>query len=310
VKRKSILYIFYCIAIIVIIALFLIFHFKPQNVFGGADNNQNDKQYAKSLVLNCARELTMGRYCEINLKNDYLSVTPASKLKDVSYKITNKHGDIVTGLTFANNVITATKVGYYQIIFSVASSDKSILQTKLSVNVIDDAEDDRLTCNNNLLMFGQTAAFTDIFSLRNENAQYDVDINDKNIINYADGQFTAISSGYTDLKVYIKSKYIDYIYSYCLFVRDEPEYRIETECDDNVITNLKRYSIYYHVLDLNSLEVEQSVNVKISDAIIAKLISNNSPVIQIEFLVKGSVDVIITSTLDESVVKTITITYE
>ncbi len=293
------------IAIILVVGLTLK---KPNKDNSSTENNNT--QYAKSINLNCPKEITFGLNSKIKLKDNFLSVNPSSMKSKLTIEVTNRSGELTNGLVFENFIVTANKIGYYNLKFSVPSSESRYLYVNLAVNVVDDEEDIKVKQLEKTLLEETSVNINEIFEFTYANLTHNVVIADTAILRLENDNLYAIGIGSSSVAITISTDYVEYTYTFNILVRPKPAYEIKVENSDIVNINIPIYTIYYRVEDSNFNIVNQDIEAESSDENIAVINYVTNPTIQIQFKTKGIVRIILKLKSDNSITKTITIIYE
>ena len=343
-----ILFYIYCVVIILVLVLFLIFY--PQNEESSKINStpntdssstigpstpddenndpppsepteptdpsepDEDVEYASTLTLNCPREVTISKNCELYLLDGFISVQPADATENLSYTLTARSGSDVDNIIFSNNKIVGKGSGYYYLKYSVPKSEDETLSETIIIHIVD-TTDDRITQLNTDLELDTTYTLDELFEISTSNARLEIESKDKTLLTYENDTFTPKAAGTAEVAINLTYDYIRYSYIYELTIKEReqpPEYAIEITDEQNGIVNLyydpdRSYKIQYEVTNREEEYVYQGITVEVDDNTLVEITSVSAPFITIVCKGTGEVTLTIRYSLDESIVKTITI---
>ena len=135
------------------------------------------------------------------------------------------------------------------------------------------------------------------------------------MLTYENTTFTPKTAGTVELAINLTYDYIRYSYIYGLTIKERekpPKYAIEIADEQNGIVNLyydpdRSYKIQYEVTNREEEYVYQGITVEVDDNTLVEITSVSAPFITIVCKETGEVTLTIKYSLDESIVKTITI---
>ena len=343
--NKKWVFSFYCVSIVVVLMLFLIFY--PQNeesininsmpstdssstIDPSTPNDENtdpppseptdpsepdeDVEYASTLTLNCPREITISKNCELYLLDGFISVQPADATENLSYTLTARSGSDIDNIIFSNNKIVGKGSGYYYLKYSVPKSEDETLSETIIIHIVD-TTDDRITQLNTDLELDTTYTLDELFEISTSNARLEIESKDETMLTYENTTFTPKTAGTVELAINLTYDYIRYSYIYGLTIKERekpPKYAIEIADEQNGIVNLsydpdRSYKIQYEVTNREEEYVYQGITVEVDDNTLVEITSVSAPFITIVCKGTGEVTLTIRYSLDESIVKTITI---
>ena len=343
--NKKWVFSFYCVSIVVVLMLFLIFY--PQNeessninsmpstdssstIDPSTPNDENtdpppseptdpsepdeDVEYASTLTLNCPREITISKNCELYLLDGFISVQPADATDNLSYTLTARSGSDIDNIIFSNNKIVGKGSGYYYLKYSVPKSEDETLSETIIIHIVD-STDDKITQLNTELELDTTYTLDKLFEISTSNARLETESKDKTLLTYENDTFTPKAAGRAEVAINLTYDYIRYSYIYELTIKERekpPEYAIEIADEQNGIVNLsydpdRSYKLQYEVTNREEEYVYQGITVEVDDNTLVEITSVSAPFITIVCKETGEVTLTIKYSLDESIVKTITI---
>ena len=273
-----------------------------------------DVIYASTLTLNCPREVTISKNCELYLLDGFISVQPADATENLSYTLTARSGSDIDNIIFSNNKIVGKGSGYYYLKYSVPKSEDETLSETIIIHIVD-TTDDRITQLNTDLELDTTYTLDELFEISTSNARLETESKDKTLLTYENDTFTPKAAGTAEVAINLTYDYIRYSYIYELTIKEKPkppEYVIEIADEQNGIVNLsydpdRSCKIQYEVTNREEEYVYQGITVEVDDNTLVEITSVSAPFITIVCKGTGKVTLTIRYSLDESIVKTITI---
>ena len=281
-----------------------------------SDDKESDTTYATNLTLNCARSIEMEINSSVELLSGYLIVEPVEKFSEVLITISVDSGT-GNGLTFSNNIITATDLGAYKINFEIQKSATQTITDTLIVNVVDKIEN-KITQQMSSVEIESITYLNDIISIDSSITEYTVITDSK--LTYNENYITANETGESTITIKYDANYIRRSISFKLKIMDKPLYSIvitdystDTIIENNSVTfncNIgKSVFIAYEVLNRDVEYVSQNITVEIENESIASF-TLNEPLIKLKCLQKGSVNLKIICNADPTVYVVINLTFE
>ncbi len=251
-KRFGFLFAIYCIIIISLLALALVF----------LPRGSKTQNYADSLMLSIPRGITININEQVKLKDDFIIVSP-SYLKDkISYQITSRSDKNHGGLTFNDNTLKATIVGSYDIKFSVPGKKADINEYML---VTVTRENEKADLLKPVGKQNESFDISEVLSF-NSTLEHKIWLDDSGVATFNDATFYFNEVGKFVIYVEFYDSYAVYKYLFeVIVVKDiqpEPEsYIIKI----NDIYKINEYVlISYSVLPENgSADVDQTITVDI-----------------------------------------------
>ena len=194
-KKRAFLYTIFCSLVITCLALFLAYKISRKS------------NYAKSLVLNCPGEITIGVNTQIKFLDDFIKILPNNFDGQISVSSSagKKDNENSYSFDFNDKTFIAQKEGYYYIEFSAPKSIRSVASATLKIHVV--AENDDITIKKTQLSVGEQISFDNLFSLKNSSVKYNFDVENKNIINFSNNTFYVTSQGETKINFTITKSY-------------------------------------------------------------------------------------------------------
>lgn len=222
-KKKTFLYAIYACAVIVCLSLFLVLRF---NVFA---KETDGIIYAENIVLNCPREFEIEVGTTVTLNNDFIKITPANFSSKMEYEVSNE------SLTFNYDARTlkAGKTGAYYITFSVQTSKNAYKKEKLKITATANCRQNDIKLKTNSIKLGTNANLADIFEIVNSSIEFNIIVEDSNILEFNNNCFFAKNVGQTNVVVSIFDGYISYSYSYTFSVEANEEVGKPENPDNN-----------------------------------------------------------------------------
>lgn len=318
-KKISLLYCLYAVIIITIISLFLVFGAKKQeSVIEGGNSNitqtkdedqsksveQDNITYANLFLLNCPRTLTMSVNEKVKLDDNFISVEPSECIKNLTIEINPKSENNEDGLTISNFILSASKVGTYNLKFSVPKSKNQNLTEYILVSVEQDFSNRIELLTDNIEQY-QAVSLTDLFDC---NSAYNMKIVENNTIKVSNGELIGLEIGKATIDLELTNGYFIHVLSVEINVTKKPKYEIVIINEQQVFyTTKKTITLQYEIKD----ETEQNVN----QQVIVEIEGNAScvvtaPLIKFSFTNYGEANIKIYCKQDNSVFKTIKIVYQ
>lgn len=299
-KKNFIPFFVYSSIIIVFLASFLVLH-NANNVSNESNkgNNQvnNTEIYASSLILNCARSITIDVNSTVKLLDGYISIEPSSLLSKIETKITNSKGMSTDNLTFENNIIHASVVGKYNITFSVLKNKTTYLYDRIVVNVVDANTDNPIKQIKNELICGEEYDLLSIFEISPIITSYNVYTHEG--VTHKNNKIIATKVSKSVITFKYNTNFVEHIYSFSLNIIEQPKYVINcydklgnlyNNANATVVVNINStLHLNYKITDLNGSEYIYQNIIFVPTSYID--IEITSPIIKLKFLKVGEVSV-------------------
>lgn len=198
-KKSNIIFAIYTIVIITGISLFLVFY--PEF------SQKHD--YAKSISLNCPREITFEVKDRIVLPENFISINPSEMIDELRVEVYTKSSKTNPDDLNINELnISSLSTGFYYIKFIVPGKNFDIYDT-LVVHVVENNSLNYIFQNQTSLQSDKEYSFADIFDINIEN-DYSISY-DKSKINIKDDKISTYSPSNLSMEFVFDFEFYKYI---------------------------------------------------------------------------------------------------
>lgn len=263
---------------------------------------------ATSLTLNCPREITVSKNCELYFLDGFISVQPADAANHLSHTLTARSGSDIDNIIFSDNKIVGKGSGYYYLKYSVPMSEDETLSETIIIHIVD-TTDDRIEQLNTELELDTAYTLDELFNISKSNAKVEIVSRNETMLTFENDTFITKSAGTVEVAINMTYDYVRYSYIYTLKIKERelpPEYAIEIMDAQDGIINLtynpdRSYKIQYEVTNREEEYVYQGIVVEIADSSLLEIKSVTAPFITIKCKEQGTTTLTIRYGLDESI---------
>ncbi len=265
------------------------------------------KEYAKSLSLNCKKEISLATNETIFLTDNFVTVFPAQFLSDLEIKIL-KNSELTNDLMFENNKIFSSVEGDYQICFSIKTGENTFKTKQINVHVTENCTHAKLIQPQ--LELAQNFALNSVVQ-NFSNGKMEVFI-DETFIKIENEILTPLKLGETKLKVRITDEncVCEFVFDISVQLTSKFEIVFPDLSNNTFSTTKSTVGINYQINYGNQEYVNQDIIAEIDDGYVAQIISADAPIVFVKRKSKGRVNLKLTFAAYPEISTTITIIFE
>lgn len=270
---------------------------------GSFDNDKSVEIYAKSLVLNCPREITVQVGSKIKLTENCVKVEPETLKQNVSIYPTSKNKSNIENLSIVEDTITAKAEGYYNLNFEVQKSKTDTIKDTIIIHAV--PETSKIKQLKNSIYIDKNYNLSEIFETNNSTSKIEYITDNK--IRLENEIITGKFAGESQLKLTLLEYNIIYNFEFKIEVKQAPKYEIVINNDKLKFEENKNYYLPYQIVGETC---SQTIKVESENVSIITVVCVNSPLITLKAKSKGEVNLKITYLNDQTITKTITLIVE
>ena len=258
-NKRAKVWIYAIISVLAILGLIVALVLIPKDDEPDFDNESNDSPtevYATNFQINLPTTIEIPVGQSVKILDGFVSVSPASVLNKLTYELSSN-----SGITFSNNVITANEVGYYSLKFKMPKSQSAYFVKTISIVVSQNYDNAHASIINNSIEKGKAQNIYEIFDIENG---FSFNMTSDNKVNISGDTLTGLTVGSSEINLSFVDGYLEYIYSFSIIVKEQPEYQIKLNNVSNnlIIIDISENDVYlinYEVLDKNNQHVTQQI---------------------------------------------------
>lgn len=339
-KKKSLLFLLYCVGIIAFLGLCLVFSALKENVNKNENNlplasatekpketldNPPDENFnlpeienpivdedttklepeskeKTKFTLLSENAIYMHIGTELEILDNFFIVENGDVSK-ITGKILSHYNSDVSGATLINRKLTASKIDSYKLEFSLSVQDNSIIKRDVTLYVEENA---KIYQKIKELTTNEEYEIPSLFIIDNNISNYNIVTNE--VLNYKNGKIIPVKEGVGRVSISYVVEGIKFVYKFDFNVENKPTYSIKINNEDlnelQLDLSYEYFAISYELLnEKGEVATNQDVKVAVADENIVSVEAVYSPIISLKINGVGSTIITITNNEDQNFIK-------
>lgn len=279
------------------------------------DNEDKEEEveeiYANDITVNHLGDIITYVNVPVYIDEGFVSVEPADFMNSLTYRITSRYNSDTSAVNFDGKIFTSSKVGQYNLIYTVPNTNSKMLEAKVVIIVKE--SDETIVQKKDIINVGDNIDLSEYFNVYLEPFEEIKYITDDKV-SLNSNKLQAIKSGESSIIIKISKGKVSREYLYKIYVRELPKYFIELSTADgnilddaeNVITTrIGSYMLGCTVYNINNDRTPQDIKIIIDNQSITEVLLASDGLVIFNCKGKGRVKVDIIFNLDTSIRRTI-----